>query len=186
MNKMQNSKVYSMALIALFSAVTAVFSQIIIPIGPVPINLALLAVFTCGCALGRKNGTISIAIYVLLGVVGVPVFTGFQGGLAKVAGPTGGYIIGYLFAVFIIGLMCDKLGRKVWVMAVSIIIGIIVCYAFGTAWFVFSMGEGIWESLMLCVFPFLPGDAAKTVATILIIKALEKTHLLPGTKSVSA
>lgn len=183
MNKMQNSKVYSMALIALFAAVTAVFSQIIIPIGPVPINLALLAVFTCGCALGWKNGTISIAIYVLLGVVGVPVFTGFQGGLAKVAGPTGGYIVGYLFAVFIIGLMCDKLGRKVWVMAVAIILGTIVCYAFGTAWFVFSMEQGIWESLMLCVFPFLPGDIAKTVVTILIIKALEKARLLPYTKT---
>ena len=186
MSKIQNSKVYSMALIALFAAVTAVFSQIIIPIGPVPINLALLSVFICGCALGWKKGTISIAIYILLGVVGIPVFTGFQGGLAKIAGPTGGYIIGYLFTVFIIGLMCDKLGRKVWVMAVSIIIGIILCYAFGTAWFVFSMGEGIWESFLLCVFPFLPGDTAKAVAAILIIKALEKSHLLPDTKKLTS
>ncbi len=185
MNKMQNSKVYSMALIALFAAVTAVFSQIAIPIAPVPINLALLAVFACGGALGCKNGTISIAIYILLGIAGVPVFSGFQGGIAKVAGPTGGYIIGYLFTVFIVGLMCDKLSRKIWVLTVSMILGLIVCYVFGTAWFVFSMKQGIWESLMLCVFPFLPGDAVKIVGAALIVKALEKTHLPPYKKSIS-
>lgn len=186
MNKIRNSKVYDMALIALFAALTAVFSQISIPIGPVPINLALLSVFACGGALGWKKGAASIAIYILLGIVGVPVFSGFQGGVAKIAGPTGGYIIGYLFAVFIVGLMCDILGKKIWVLPVSIVIGLVVCYAFGTIWFMISMQSGLIESLTACVFPFLPGDAAKIIVATLIVKALDKAHLLPVSKKAKA
>lgn len=182
MNEMQNSNIYKMTLIALFAALSAVFSQIIIPIGPIPINLGLLAIFICGGALGWKNGTISISIYILLGLVGVPVFTGFQGGFAKIAGPTGGYIIGYLFAVFIVGLTASKLGRKVWALAVGMIIGLILCYTFGTVWFMILMGQGLIESLILCVFPFIIGDAVKIIVAILIIKALEKTRLLPSIK----
>lgn len=182
MNKIQNSKIYGMALMALFAALTAVFSQISIPIGPVPINLALLSVFICGGALGWKKGTVSIAVYILLGLVGVPVFSGFQGGIAKLAGPTGGYIIGYLFAVLIVGIMCDLLGRRVWVLPVSMIIGLAVCYAFGTIWYMISTQTGLIESLALCVFPFLIGDAAKIIAATLVVKALEKSHLLPASK----
>lgn len=180
MDKINNSKIYAMVLMALFAALTAVFSQISIPIGPVPINLALMSVFICGGALGWKRGTISIAVYILLGLVGVPVFSGFQGGAAKLAGPTGGYIIGYLFAVFIVGFVCDKLVKKVWVLPVSMIIGLIVCYVFGTAWFMILTGTGLVESLTMCVIPFLPGDAVKIIAAALVVKALKKTHLLPN------
>lgn len=180
MQKSKNHTIYSMALMALFAALTAVFSQIMIPLGPIPINLALLAVFACGGTLGWKKGTASIALYIVLGLAGIPVFTGFQGGPAKIAGPTGGYILGYLFAVWIIGFFCDKIGRKTWILAFSMILGLAVCYLFGTLWFTFSTGTGIIESLAMCVLPYLPGDAGKIIAACGIVKTLEKAKLLPA------
>ncbi len=179
MDRLKNSKVYSMALIALFAALTAVFSQIIIPIGPVPINLALLSVFICGGVLGWKKASLSMVIYILLGIAGVPVFSGFQGGLAKIAGPTGGYIVGYLIAAFVIGIITDKFGRKILPLICSMILGLILCYAFGTIWFVLLMNQGIVASLMTCVIPFLPGDAVKIAAAVIVVKALSKTKLVP-------
>ena len=116
MNKDKNrepksrSKLYSYLLCALFAALTAIFSQIMIPLPftPVPINLALLAVWLCGIVLGAKRGAISILVYILLGAIGVPVFHGFMGGIGVLAGPTGGYIVGYLPAVVIFGFLYNR------------------------------------------------------------------------------
>lgn len=170
----KQTKTYSMIVIALFAALTAVFSQISIPIGPVPINLALFAVFTAGGLLGIGRAVMSQLIYLLVGMVGVPVFSGFRGGFAVLAGPTGGYIIGYIIAAFAIALMLKLLGKKIYTVVLSIIVGIALCYAFGTAWFVVSTGTGILEALMICVVPFLVGDAAKTLAATFLIMRLKK------------
>ena len=103
-----------MILCGLFAAITAVCSFITIPLGftPVPINLGTLAVFLTGGILGKKYGTISMTVYVLLGAAGVPVFAGFRAGISVLAGPTGGYIIGYIVAVFIIGVLADVLVKR--------------------------------------------------------------------------
>ena len=116
MNKDKNREpksrntLYSYLLCALFAALTAIFSQIMIPLPftPVPINLALLAVWLCGIVLGAKRGAISILVYILLGAIGVPVFHGFMGGIGVLAGPTGGYIVGYLPAVVIFGFLYNR------------------------------------------------------------------------------
>ena len=144
---MKNTKTYAIIITALFAALTAAFSQIFIPIGPVPINLALLAVFTAAGLLSPGRAVLSQVIYLLLGAAGVPVFSGFHGGFASIIGPTGGYLVGYVVAA------------------------LALCYAFGTAWFVISTGTGILDALMVCVVPFLIGDAVKTaVATLLILR----------------
>lgn len=115
---MMNTKTYSrtsyMALCGLFAALMAICSFISIPLGftPVPVNLATLGVFLAGGLLGKKYGTVSIAVYVLLGAVGVPVFAGFKGGVGVLAGPTGGYIIGYIAAAFLVGLLVELLAPK--------------------------------------------------------------------------
>ena len=103
----QRSKTFMMALCGLFAAVTAICSWISIPLGftPVPVNLGTLAVFLTGGLLGKKYGPISLIVYTLAGAVGLPVFSGFRGGLSVLAGPTGGYIIGYIVAALIIGLI---------------------------------------------------------------------------------
>ena len=173
-NSVKKSATYSIVITALFAALTAVFSQISIPIGPVPINLAMLSVFVAGGLLGIRRAMISQLVYVLLGAVGVPVFAVFKGGFAALAGPTGGYIIGYILAAGTIALICHFWNKKVVALIVAMVAGLAVCYAFGTAWFVISTGSELWYSLTVCVFPFLPGDAAKIIVAVLLCSRLKK------------
>lgn len=182
-----------MALCGLFAALMAICSMISIPLGftPVPVNLATLGVFLAGGLLGKKYGTISLAVYVLIGAVGVPVFAGFRGGLSVLAGPTGGYIIGYIAAAFLVGLLTELfLGRKsaavqkagsprvkeLLLCAAAMVVGLAACYLLGTAWFMISTHTGLWPALVSCVFPFLPGDALKIIAGSLLVQKLR--HLL--------
>ncbi|MDO4546127.1 MAG: biotin transporter BioY [Bacillota bacterium] len=175
-----------LVLCGLFAALTAICSFITIPLGftPIPLNLGTLAVFLTGGILGKKYGSISIIVYVLLGAAGVPVFSGFRGGFSVLVGPTGGYIAGYIAAVFLIGLILDKWFGKVRrsekrrntkdlaLCALSMIVGLTVCYALGTAWFMFSTGTDLWASLIACVIPFLPGDAIKILAASILVRKL--------------
>ncbi len=178
---MRYSKTAYMALCGLFAALTAVCSYISIPLGftPVPVNLATLAVFLAGGLLGKKYGTISLAVYTLLGAAGVPVFAGFRGGFSVLAGPTGGYIIGYILAAFLIGLILDHTLNRASSPAteylyciIAMIVGLAACYFLGTLWFIISTGTGIWAALVACVFPFLPGDALKIAAASILIRKL--------------
>ncbi len=175
---MRNPKVKYLVLCALFAALTAILSQIMIPIGPVPINLALFAVILAGGLLGPKFGTVSQAVYVLLGLVGFPVFHGFSGGIGIVMGPTGGYIWGYIAAAWIVGLLVGRFGKKLWQIWLCMAAGIAACYTLGTAWFVISTGTGWIESLMICVVPFLLGDALKIIAAGLLTTKLRKLDFL--------
>ena len=184
------SKTSYMALCGLFAALMAICSFISIPLGftPVPVNLATLGVFLAGGLLGKKYGTISIAVYVLLGAVGVPVFAGFRGGVGVLAGPTGGYIIGYIAAAFLVGLLVELLapkagrsagrsaGREILACILAMIAGLLACYLLGTLWFMVSTHTGVWASLVSCVFPFLPGDALKIAAGAILVQRLR--HLL--------
>jgi len=167
-------KTNRMILYALFAALTAICSMISIPLPftPIPINLATLSIFLAGGLLGAKGGTVSQTVYVLLGAVGLPVFHSFTGGLGVLTGPTGGYIIGYIVAAFMIGFMINKIGyRYVWI-SISMIVGIAACYALGTLWFIVSTHTGLAEALMLCVVPFLIGDAIKIVIGTVLVKKL--------------
>ena len=171
-----------MALCGLFAALTAICSWISIPLGftPVPVNLATLAVLLAGGILGSNYGAVSLSVYVLIGAVGAPVFAGFKGGLGVLAGPTGGYIIGYIAAAFISGLLIAKIyerfrGNKIreyFCLALALICGLFVCYLLGTLWFMFSTNTGLIASLLACVFPFLLGEALKIIAAIFLIRRL--------------
>ena len=173
------SKTTYLALCGLFAAIMAVCSIITIPLGftPVPINLGTLGVFLVGGILGKKYGTISMVVYVLLGAVGIPIFAGFKGGLGVLAGPTGGYIIGYILAAFAIGLIIDTFFKRTdsavkqyAVCALAMITGLVLCYLLGTIWFIVSTGTGIWASLIACVFPFLLGDGLKIAAAMILVR----------------
>ncbi len=159
---------------AMFAAVIAVCSQIQLPIGPVPFTLQTMGIFIAAGLLGVKGGSAAVGIYILLGAVGLPVFSGFKGGLSVLTGATGGYIIGFMFTAVIVGLLSDLLGRKVWVLAVSMTAGLLVCYAFGTAWFIIvssSSGKSmdIAAALGYCVIPFLIPDAVKIALSVLLV-----------------
>jgi len=171
------SVIFPYIMCALFAALTAVCSQIMIPLPftPVPINLALLAVWICGGLLGAKKAAISMLVYILLGAVGVPVFVGFNAGLGALAGPTGGYIIGYLPSAVVMGLVvANTVHKNYFITIVRGLPAMAVCYACGTAWFMITTGTGLIESLILCVIPFIPGDVLKVVAASVVCKALRK------------
>lgn len=162
-------------LAAVFAAITAVCSQIVIPLAPVPINLATFAIFITAGFLGLKYGTLSAAVYVLLGAIGAPVFAGFTGGAGIIAGPTGGYIIGYIVCAAVSAFMMDRLcgnGYTYPKIAVSLVCGLFFCYLLGTIWFYILSGWAIGKVLMACVIVFLPGDALKIAAACLMIRRL--------------
>ena len=151
----------SMCVAALFAALLCICSPISIPIGPIPISLATLAVYFIGAVLGCVDGTIAVAVYLLLGAVGLPVFSNFEGGIQKLIGVTGGYLIGYLPCVAIVGLAADKFRAKRWLIVPAMIVGTALLYALGTVWFMITTHRTLAESMTLCVVPFLPGDALK-------------------------
>ncbi|WP_302133893.1 biotin transporter BioY [uncultured Dialister sp.] len=168
----QNSSIRMQVLCALFAAVTAVCSQITIPIQPVPITLGTFAVLMAGGFLGKRYGFLAIAIYLLLGMAGVPVFSMMRGGVAVLAGPGGGFIMTYPFMAFLVGFVAEKMGGFNFKhMIVASLCANVLCYSVGIGWFMFLTGTGIWPSLVMCMFPFLPGDLAKLLlASFLVSK----------------
>lgn len=158
---------------AVFAALIAVCAWIAIPIGPVPISLATFAVMMCGLVLGWKYGVIAVAVYILLGLAGAPVFAGFKAASALM-GPTGGYIVGYLPYALLAGLPLPRLQESFPGRCLLLALGTIACYALGTGWFMASTGRTLCESMGLCVIPFLPGDAAKILLCAFLAPRLRK------------
>jgi biotin transport system substrate-specific component len=154
----------------MFAALTAICAVIALPLPftPVPVALNMLAVYMAGGILGAKYGALSQVVYLLLGAVGLPVFAGFKAGVGVLAGPTGGYIIGYIAAAFIVGVLCGRLKgsglRATAALAAAMVLGLLACYAIGTAWFMYVMNTPFLAALGMCVFPFIPGDALKIAA----------------------
>ena len=174
--------VYQMAVIALMTAVTCILGPMSIPIGAVPISFTNFVIYVTIYLLGTKLGTISYLIYLLLGMAGLPVFSGFSGGLAKLAGPTGGYLVGFIFMAVISGIFIAKSQGKPVLSIIGMVLGTLVAYAFGTVWFVIEAKCTLIYALTVCVLPFLIGDAVKIILASwigpLIRTALRKAHLL--------
>ena len=170
--------VRDIAYIALFIALIALCSWITIPL-TVPITLQTFAVFVTVGLLGWRRGFLAVLLYLLLGAIGIPVFSGFSGGAGVLLGATGGYLIGFLFTALLTGLLIDRFGRRVFVMAVAMLAGLLVCYAFGTVWFMVvyastSGAVGLGMALSWCVVPFLIPDAVKIALAILTVNRLCK------------
>ena len=183
-----SAQIRAAVLCGLFAAFTAVFSQISLPIGPVPISCSLIAVYLAGLFLPVKTAALSQLVYLLLGIVGVPVFAGFQSGAARLAGPTGGYLLVYPVIALILSLAMviydKKLARKPLAARAAYIVGamlvsLIVCYAAGTAWFTVFSGSTFQKAMRLTVVPFIAGDIAKIVlCTVITLSARERLQKL--------
>lgn len=171
------SKTTKLLLCSLFSALTAICSFISIPLPftPVPVNLATLSVFLAGGLLGPRYGTVSQTVYLALGAVGVPVFHNFTSGIGILAGPTGGYIIGYIAASFFTGCILQTKKREIsWGrMTIAMTSGLVSCYVLGTVWFMVLTQTGLPAALGACVVPFLPGDIIKILVAGILIKNLK-------------
>lgn len=162
---MKNSKTYDLVYIALFAVLMAICSWISIPT-VVPFTLQTFAVFLAVGVLGGRRGTVAILVYILLGAIGLPVFSGFKGGIGVLFNTTGGYIIGFLVSALLMWAFERLFGRSTPVLAISMILGLIVCYAFGTAWFMalYAQSSGPIELATVlgwCVIPFIIPDCIK-------------------------
>lgn len=157
---------------SLFAALMAAGAFIAIPIGPVPIVLQNLFVLLAGILLGSKWGLISVGIYLFTGALGFPVFAGGTGGIARFAGPTGGYLLGYLPAVFIVGLVSEKNRNKPMFQVIAMITGTIIVYACGVPWLKTVTGMAWSKAVTVGFYPFLLGDALKIAAAVPIARAL--------------
>lgn len=170
------NKTLDLIYIGIFAILIAICSWISIPTF-VPFTLQTFAVFLTIALLGGKRGTMAIIIYILLGIVGIPVFSGFRGGIGILIGTTGGYILGFLFSGLFIWGMEAFFGKKAWLLAISMFLGLLICYAFGTAWFLFSYAKnagmiGIGTVLSWCVIPFIIPDIIKLTLAFILSKRL--------------
>jgi len=170
MNK--NSDLKMMVYASLFAALTAVGAYISIPVGPVPIVLQSLFILLAGLSLGRAWGTASVGIYLLAGVVGLPVFAGGTGGIGRFFGPTGGYLIGFLPAVYITGLISEIRKKNVLMDVFAMICGSVLIYAFGVSWLKVITGMSLNKAVAVGMLPFLPGDALKIAAAAFIARSV--------------
>ena len=177
---------YQLTLTAVMAAVICVLGPIsmAIPISPVPISLASMAVYLAVTVLGMKLGTLSCLIYLLLGLVGLPVFSGGSAGAAKLFGPTGGYLVGYLFLALIAGAFVGRYTENKWksiaFAALGMVLGTMVLYALGTAWLAYSAGMDFQAALWAGVIPFIPGDLVKMVIAVLLGSAVRGGLLRAG------
>ena len=181
-SSIRSGSLAKMILTAMMAAVFCIVGPVSIPIGPVPISLFTLVLFFSVYILGWRYSVLACVLYLVLGLIGLPVFSGFQGGLAKLAGPTGGYLIGYIPMLMLSGPIVDmtenkrrqmspratrskdekRRARWIFVMQVNhLSFGTLVLYTFGTIWFMVSTGSSVGAALGLCVIPFIPGDLVK-------------------------
>jgi biotin transport system substrate-specific component len=165
---------------SLFAALTAVGAFLAIPIGPVPIVLQNMFVYLAGLLLGGRWGLASVGVYLLAGACGLPVFAGGLGGISRFIGPTGGYLIGYLPTVFLIGTMSQRAKPRVVSDVLVMICGTLVLYACGVSWLKIVTGMSPAKALALGMVPFLIGDALKIAAAAAIARALRPVVRVPG------
>ena len=165
--------VHMMVYVALMAALMAVGAFIAIPIGPVPIVLQNLFILLAGLLLGPRWGTLAVAIYLLAGALGLPVFAGGTGGIGRFAGPTGGYLIGFLPAVYLVGMIGQAGGNRPFWQIVGMVCGTLAIYSLGVVWLKTVTGMSFGKSLALGMYPFLPGDALKIAAAIPIARTLK-------------
>ena len=178
MTPQKTNKTKDIVLIALFAVLIVVCSWISIP-SVVPFTMQTFAVYLTLNYLGAKRGTVSIFIYLCLGLIGVPVFSNFNSGIGALFGVTGGYMLGWLLSGLVMGLSEKLLGTKIWAQAISMLAGLIVCYIAGTAWFMVVYARntgpiGIWSALLWCVIPFIIPDFLKLGLALWLSQRLKK------------
>lgn len=172
------TKTKDITMVGLMTAMSCIAGplSLSLPFSPVPVSLTNLVIYFSVYVLGMRLGTISYCVYLLLGLVGLPVFSAFTSGPAKLFGPTGGYLIGFIFMALICGYYIDKWNGQIFFSFIGMIVGTLVMYVFGTVWLAFWMSRGSGQTFMAAfpaafaagVLPFIVPDAAKMAFGLLI------------------
>ena len=172
----KNAKIFDLVTVAFAAALIAVCSWISIPMA-VPFTLQTFAICCVLPLFGGKRGSAAVLLYLLLGLVGVPVFAGFNAGPGVLLGATGGYLLGFLLMGLMFWLLIRLLGERTWVQLLALLLGMAAVYAFGTAWFMVVYARatgpvGLLTALSWCVFPFIVPDLLKLVLALTLSKRL--------------
>lgn len=171
-----------MTLIGLMTALLCTLAPIslTLPISPVPVSLGTMAVCFTVAVLGMKRGCISVLVYILLGLVGLPVFTGFTGGVGKLLGPTGGYFVGYIFLALLLGFFVEHFNNRTTTNALGALAGMLLLYLFGTLWLAFQLKLDFISALWAGVLPYIPLDIIKTIIALATGSKLRKQLIRAG------
>lgn len=162
-------KTKDMVMCGIFAAVICICSVISLPVGAVPVSLGTFGIMLTGNTLGTKKGFISTAVFVLIGLLGLPVFSGFQGGLGVLAAPTGGFIIGYIFMPLIAGIKASR--TKLIFLNLT---AVALCYATGALWFMRLTGMGLKTAIAVCIAPFVIFDIIKAIGSAWLSNSIKK------------
>ena len=178
---MSKIQIKTVVLCAFCCALTCILSMISIPIQPIPITMATVAVYLSGVIMGPKYGAISQLVYLLLILVGLPFTSKLIGGMSVFLGPTAGFLIGYVPMALVIGLVhCyfkskfDKNSTKIFGLVLAMVLGTFVCYLCGLLWYMIYSSVDIHSAFVVCVLPFLLGDAIKIAFVTVFVPKLEK------------
>jgi biotin transport system substrate-specific component len=165
---------------AIMTAFLCILGPLSIPIGPVPVSFSNFVIFLSVFLLGRKLGTLSYILYLLLGLVGLPVFSGFSGGPEKLAGPTGGYLIGFILMAYLSGIFIEHYFPRKIPCFLGMLLGSAVTYLAGTLWLSFSLGTSFSGAFAIGVAPFLAVDLLKIILALMIGSSLRSRLMLSG------
>jgi biotin transport system substrate-specific component len=169
----KHSKIQQMAVIGVMAAVICILGPMSIPIGVVPVSFTMFAIYLSIYALGMWRSCVSYLIYLLIGIIGLPVFSGYTSGPAKLFGPTGGYLLSFILIPLIAGFFIDHFEK--WYMSLfGLLLAIAVCYAAGTLWLAYQAGMSMQAALAAGVIPFIPADIVKIAAALMIGPVLRK------------
>lgn len=157
----------------MFACIIAILAQVQITLPSlVPLTLQTLGIYLTAILLKPRLALITSLVYVLMGAIGLPVFTGFSGGISILLGPTGGYIYSFPLMALIISMMINHHPTVIFKI-IAMILGTLICYLIGTLWFMYVMQMSLAPSLIACVLPFLPGDAIKIIIAVFLSNKLK-------------
>ncbi len=180
--------IYNMVIVSLMAAVLCLMGpwSLTISLSPVPLSFCTLAIYFIVFVLNARHSAISVLIYLLIGLMGLPVFSGFQGGIGRLFGPTGGYLISYVLMAFICGFFvnkwpCQRTGNRI-ICFIGFLLGTVVCYLIGSLWLAYQMNLTIYQAFLTGVIPYIPFDLLKIFLAMLagpqIRKTLQKNGLI--------
>ena len=167
-------KTKNIVTVALLAAVMCVLSPFSIPIGPIPITFATFALYLIATVKNARIGLCAVIVYLALGAVGVPVFSGFTGGFHKIAGATGGFLIGYIPGTYVIGKLVDKFDSKKLIFPAAMTLGTIIWYTLGAVWYSIQAHVSIGAALAACVIPFIIPDIIKIVVASVVAPVIRR------------
>lgn len=178
MNSVRKISTKQLAMVGIMAAICCIIGPLSISVGAIPFSLSVISVCVTGYVLGARLAPLAILVYILIGAAGLPVFSKFEGGIAKIMGPTGGYIVGFIFFAAIVGFFAEKFESKmIYMQCIGLLLGLFACYLFGTVWFTITNTKGMdfMSALKVCVYPFVIVDIAKLVLSFIIGNTLRKT-----------